>query len=131
MDDCCLPALGVKILLSAVPDPRAGSTVTSAAGAWHRGAWNRRDMDARMFSGDTANGYNLLQNHTTATRRIEIHRVSAARPLSLILAAVCAALLVLAPGSARAGDLRLNGLKQPVTFDAIARSDNGRVSECG
>ena len=62
-----------------------------------------------------------------ATRCIEIHRFSAARSLALVLATVCAALFVFVPGSARAGDLRLNGLKQPVTFDAIARSDNGRA----
>ena len=38
---------------------------------WMPGVQNRRDMDARMFSGDTANGYNLLQNHTT---RNPVHR---------------------------------------------------------
>ena len=32
---------------------------------WVAGVQNRRDMDARMFSGDTTNGYTLLQNHTS------------------------------------------------------------------
>jgi GH24 family phage-related lysozyme (muramidase) len=32
---------------------------------WVAGVQNRRDMDARMFSGDTVNGYTLLQNHTS------------------------------------------------------------------
>jgi GH24 family phage-related lysozyme (muramidase) len=32
---------------------------------WVAGVQNRRDMDARMFSGDAVNGYNLLQNHTS------------------------------------------------------------------
>jgi GH24 family phage-related lysozyme (muramidase) len=38
---------------------------------WMPGVQNRRDMDARMFSGDTANGYTLLQNHTS---RHPLHR---------------------------------------------------------
>jgi GH24 family phage-related lysozyme (muramidase) len=37
----------------------------TAGGKWVAGVQNRRDMDARMFSGDTVNGYTLLQNHTT------------------------------------------------------------------
>ena len=41
------------------------SHYNTANGKWVAGVQNRRDMDARMFSGDTVNGYTLLQNHTT------------------------------------------------------------------
>jgi hypothetical protein len=56
-----------------------------------------------------------------------IHKVSAARPLMWILAILFAVLFVFAPNRAGAGDPHLSELKQPITLNAIARSDNGKA----